>query len=144
MTNRYHIAREAIRTRNYATLTRILRAGLNPDVPAMDGRFLVHDAVIFDADGQSLDILTRFGANLNARWAAHLGWTAAHLAAFKDRPDVLERLRNLGADVALKDTRGWQAATHAAPCPITRIEAERKLSPMALMVQHSSKIPVFA
>ncbi len=29
-------------------------------------------------------------------------------------------------------------------CPITRIEAQRKFSPMALLVRHTTKMPVFA
>lgn len=29
-------------------------------------------------------------------------------------------------------------------CPIARIEAERKASPMALLVRHTTEMPVFA
>lgn len=143
MSRRYQIAREAIRAGDSATLSRLLRAGLNPNIPAFDGRFLVHDAVIFDAGGESLTILARHGADLNARWINHLNWTAAHLAAFKERPDILRELRALGANTSLPDARGWRAA-RSAPCPITRIEAQRKLSPMAMLVSHSRTAPVFA
>lgn len=143
MMNRYEIARDAIRARNYNNLGRLLRAGLNPNVPAADGRYLVHDAVLFDAGGMALRLLAKHGADLNARWANHLKWTPAHLARFKDRVDVIKELRALGADVSLPDDRGWVPGK-TPPCPITLIEAQRKFSPMATLVHHCSRVPQFA
>lgn len=142
--NRTLDARAAINAHDYVTLNTLLASGLNPNIPAIDGRCLVHDAIIADASGTSLDILVHYHADVNARWASYLGWTPAHIAWFAGRADIVEKLRRLGADLSLKDSRGW-AASHALPCPITRIEAKRKMGGgFATLVSHSHEMPAFA
>ena len=125
--SRHEEARLAIIRHDYVTLNMILASGLNPNIPAADGRYLVHDAVLYDAGGTSVDLLIHYRADINARWRDYLNWTPAHIAWFSGRADVVEKLRRLGADLEIKDTRGW-SANRALPCAITRIEAKRKLS----------------
>lgn len=136
-------SRAAIRKRDYLSLNALLSCGLNPNMPAADGRYLVHDAIIFDIGGTSVDILTNYYADVNARWNNYLNWTPAHIAWFSGRADVVEKLRRLGADLSLEDARGWQAS-HALPCPITKIEAQRKLNRFSEMVGHTTEMPAFA
>ncbi|NBX65616.1 MAG: ankyrin repeat domain-containing protein [Proteobacteria bacterium] len=136
-------ARSAIRARDYVALNALLATGLNPNIPATDGRYLVHDAVIYDAGGTALDILVHYHADLNVRWAAYLNWTPAHIAWFARHADLIKKLKGLGADLALEDARGW-SASRAMPCPITRKEAEQKFSGFASLVGHTSDNHVFA
>lgn len=136
-------ARAAIAAHDYVGLNALLSGGLNPNIPAADGRYLVHDAVLLDAGGTALDILVHYHADVNVRWASYLDWTPAHVAWYAGRSDVVEKLKRLGADLTASDTRGW-SALRALPCPITRIEATRKFSPFAGVVGHASEVPAFA
>lgn len=136
-------ARIAIRNHDYMGLNTLLAYGMNPNIPASDGRYLVHDAIIYDASGTSIDILRHYHADLNARWLSYLNWTPAHVAWFSGRADIVEKLRRLGADLSLEDTRGWSAC-RALPCPITRIEAKRKFGRFADLVGHTTENPAFA
>ncbi len=136
-------ARTMIRNHDYMALNTLLVNGMNPNIPASDGRFLVHDAIIFDAGGTAIDILMHYHADVNARWSSYLNWTPAHVAWFSGRADIVEKLRRLGADLSLADSRGW-AASRALPCPITKIEASRKFDRFADMVGHTTENPVFA
>jgi ankyrin repeat protein len=141
--NRIEDARAAIRANDYVLLNALLGAGLNPNIPAADGRYLVHDAIIYDAGGTSLDILAHYHADVNVRWANYLGWTPAHIAWFARRADVVEKLRGMGADLSLEDNRGW-SASRALPCPITRIEAQRKFGGMSQLMGRANEGHVFA
>ncbi len=125
--------RQAILSRDYALLAALLANGLNPNIAADDGRTLAHDAVLMDPTGTALDILARYHADLNARWTQYLNWTPAHIAWFMGRAGVVEKLRRLGADLTLRDSRGW-SADHALPCPITKIEANRKLGGLSRLL----------
>jgi ankyrin repeat protein len=136
-------ARDVIRRHDYVSLNTLLTHGMNPNIPASDGRFLVHDAILFDAGGTAVDILMHYHADINARWGGYLNWTPAHIAWFAGRADIVEKLRRLGADLSLEDTRGWSAC-RALPCPITQIEAARKFSGFGDMVGHTTATPVFA
>ncbi|MBU6234685.1 MAG: ankyrin repeat domain-containing protein [Alphaproteobacteria bacterium] len=129
-------ARNAIRAHDYVALNTMLAQGLNPNIPASDGRYLVHDAVTFDAGGTALDILAHYHADLDAQWANYLNWTPAHIAWYMRRSDIVEKLKNLGADLEIEDARGW-SASRALPCPITRKEAELKFSSFANMLGHT-------
>ncbi|MCB1537440.1 MAG: hypothetical protein H6865_01825 [Rhodospirillales bacterium] len=135
-------ARDAIRSHDYAALNGLLAAGLNPNIPAPDGRYLVHDAILFDASGTSIDLLVHYHANLDARWTQYLNWTPAHVAWFAGRADIVEKLRRLGADIELEDTRGW-SARRAMPCPITQIEGQLKFGALSMLVGHTTERPIF-
>lgn len=136
-------ARNAIHAHDYVALNTLLASGLNPNIPASDGRYLVHDAVIYDAGGTALDILVHYHADVNARWAAYLNWTPAHIAWFSRRADIVDKLKRFGADLTMEDTRGW-SASRAMPCPITRKEAEHKFSGFAALVGHTTDHHAFA
>lgn len=128
--NKINLARYAIATQDYVYLNNLMADGLNPNIPDRDGRFLVHDAVLYDAEGTSLDILMHYHANVNARWSGYLNWTPAHIALFYNHMHVIEKLRRFGADLSLEDTRGW-APIRSLLCPITRFEAKKKLGGIA-------------
>jgi len=134
-------ARTAIRNHDYLALNTLLVNGLNPNQPAQDGRFLVHDSIMFDASGTSIDILRHHNADIDARWRSYLNWTPAHIAWFSGRADIVEKLRRLGADLSLEDSRGWSASR--ALHPISKIEAERKFMGFAPMVGHTTDMPAF-
>jgi ankyrin repeat protein len=136
-------ARAAIRKHDYLSLNALLANGMNPNMPATDGRYLVHDAVMFDANGTAVDILTHYHADINARWSAYQDWTPAHIAWASGRADLVEKLRRLGADLSLEDSQGW-SAQRALPCPITRMEARRRFAPFAGLVSHTTENPAFA
>ncbi len=119
-------ARSAIREHDYVALNALLSRGFNPNLAGPDGRQLVHDALLLDLDGTSVDLLLHYGADVNARWTGYLDWTPAHIARFMGRDDIVEKLRRYGANLTIRDTRGWDA-TRTLPCPITRIEANRKI-----------------
>lgn len=136
-------ARISIRNHDYMQLSTFLAHGMNPNVPAADGRFLVHDSIMFDASGTSIDILKHHDADINARWRNYLNWTPAHIAWFSGRADIVEKLRRLGADLSLEDSRGW-SASRALRCPITQIETERKFMGFAPMVSHTTDNPFFS
>lgn len=141
-TARIDQARAVIRRHDYLSLNALLMNGMNPNIPATDGRFLVHDAILFDASGTSIDLLSRYNADVNARWASYLNWTPAHIAWFSGRADIVDKLRRMGADLSLEDTRGWSAC-RALPCPITQIEATRKFGAMSDLIGHTTEHPAF-
>lgn len=135
-------ARTAIRNHDYLALNKLLVNGLNPNIPAQDGRYLVHDSIMFDASGTSIDILAHHNADINARWRSYLNWTPAHIAWFSGRADIVEKLRRLGADLALEDSRGWSASR--ALHPITQIETERRFMGFGAMIDHTTQTPFSA
>lgn len=140
---RIDTARAAIRNHDYMQLSTLLAHGLNPNQPSSDGRFLVHDSIMYDASGTSIDILKHHHADINARWRSYLNWTPAHIAWFSGRADIVEKLRRLGADLSLEDSRGW-SASRAVRCPITQIETKRKFMGFAPMVSHTTDNPFFS
>lgn len=135
-------ARTAIKAKDYLALSSMLSQGLNPNIPSADGRYLVHDAILHDADGTAIDILAHYRADLNARWKAYLDWTPAHIAWFMRRADIVDKLKGLGANLGLEDTRGW-SALRALPCPITRKEAERKFDHFASAIHRGTTSHLF-
>ena len=44
------------------------------------------------------------GANLD--WQDNDGWTALHVCAYKNRPEILRMLIDAGADLNMQDNRG--------------------------------------
>lgn len=136
-------ARKAIRARDYVQLNTLLAEGLNPNVPGADGRYLIHDAIMFDSGATAIDILAHYRANMNVQWAGYMNWTPAHIAWFSGRTDIVNKLQSLGADLTVEDDRG-RSASRALSCPIARIEARRKLSVFANLVGHTRVMPAFA
>ena len=51
--------------------------------------------------------LILIGANVD--WQNNDGWTALHVCAYKNRPEILRMLIDAGADVNIQDNDGWTA-----------------------------------
>jgi ankyrin repeat protein len=91
-----------------AIMKLLLDHGADPNLPSQAGSTPLQDAAL-RGDAESITLLVSHGARIDTP-ALDDGSTALHLAASFDRLDAVKALVRHGADITLKNAKGFTAA----------------------------------
>ena len=92
----------------------LLRAKADVDLKDINGRTVLHHLSKYGWDTASLDLLIRFGANIEA--TGHLGWTPLLSAVREDNYLMVCGLLERGANINARCFNGRTCLTHALAC----------------------------
>lgn len=105
-----------------ATITKLLlEHGADPNLPSRSGNTPLHDAALH-GKADEIGLLLARGARIDAPTLDD-GSTAIHLAASFDRLDAVKALVQHGANITLKNAKGFTAADLAVKNKFTDVSA---------------------